>query len=154
MDDKTAKITAAILGGLLAVGLLGAGYFVSTTVLRGRMAGNAVTVKGFAERDVKADLALWTIGFSNTGGNLPDLYAKARADETAILTDLKSRGFDDKAINAQGVSLTDQAANQDRSKAVPETSRYTLAGTILVRSTDVARVDAATHALDASSARG
>jgi uncharacterized protein len=154
MDDKTAKITAAILGGLLAVGLLGAGYFVSTTVLRGRMAGNAVTVKGFAERDVKADLALWTIGFSNTGGNLPDLYARNRADEAAILTYLRSRAFDDKAINAQGVNLTDQFANQDRSKVTPEASRYVLAEIILVRSTDVARVDAATHALDELIAKG
>ncbi|MGI9170409.1 MAG: SIMPL domain-containing protein [Caulobacteraceae bacterium] len=148
MDDKTAKITAAILGGLLAVGLLGAGYFVSTTVLRGRMAGNAVTVKGFAERDVRADLALWTIGYSNTGGRLSDLYAKTRADEAAILTYLRSRAFDDKAINVQGVNLTDQAANQDRSKVTPEASRYLLAESIVVRSNDVARVGAATRGLD------
>src|SRR5262249_54060674 len=60
-------ISAAILGLSVAAGLTTAGYFVSQTMYKGRLASNAVTVRGFAEQDVRADLALWQIGFSVTG---------------------------------------------------------------------------------------
>ena len=58
MEAKSNPAAAAILGLLIAMGLAAAGYFVSTTLYKARLASNTVTVKGFAERDVKADLAL------------------------------------------------------------------------------------------------
>ncbi len=47
MAEKNNVVAAAILGILVAVGLAAAGYFVSNTVYKGRLASNAVTVKGW-----------------------------------------------------------------------------------------------------------
>lgn len=137
MNDKNQIFAAAILGVLVAAGLTAAGYFASTTVYKGRQATNAVTVKGFDERDVKADLALWQIGYSVTGGNLGDVYTRARADEAALVAFLAQSGFKPADIKSDNLAVTDLMANPYRSKDTSEGARYIVKSTILVRSNDV-----------------
>jgi uncharacterized protein len=145
--EKNIRAAAAILGLLVALGLAAAGYFVSTTLYKGRLASNAVTVKGFAERDVKADLALWQIGFSVTGGALGDAYARARADEDAVVGFLGQKGFDKADIRSDDLNVTDLLANPYRPKDASDSARYIVKGAILVRSDDVERVDGAARGL-------
>src|SRR5215467_10111574 len=97
---KNSKVAAAILGLLLAGGLSSAGYFISTTLYKGRLASNAVSVKGFAERDVKADLALWQISYSITGGKLADIYARSHTDEEMLVRFLVQKGFKSEDVKA------------------------------------------------------
>ncbi|MBU6506833.1 MAG: SIMPL domain-containing protein [Alphaproteobacteria bacterium] len=137
MTEKNNIIAAAILGILVAVGLAAAGQFVSNTVYKGRLASNAVTVKGFDERDVKADLALWQIGYSVTGGNLGDVYTRARADEAALVGFLTQSGFRPADIKSDNLAVTDLMANPYRPKDMSESARYIVKNTILVRSNDV-----------------
>jgi hypothetical protein len=148
MSDKGFRIAAAILGVLMAAGIAGAGYFVSTTLYKGRLAANAVTVRGFAERDVKADLALWRIGFAITGGNLPDAYRRSQANAAALTGFLAQRGFKPDEISPADLRVTDQMANAYRPKDLTPGERYVLNTTISVRTADVARVDASLHALN------
>lgn len=145
--DKNIR-AAAILGLLVALGLAAAGYFVSTTVYKGRLAANAVTVKGFAEHDVKADLALWEIGYSITGGNLADLYAQARANESLLAGFLIQKGFKAPEIRSENLSVTDLMANPYRPKDTGESNRYILKGTMLVRTNEVDLVERTRQALN------
>lgn len=137
MTEKSNVVAAVILGVLVAIGLAAAGYFVSNTVYKGRLATNAVTVKGFDERDVKADLALWQIGYSATGGNLGDVYTRARADEAALVAFLTQSGFKPADIKSDNLAVTDLMANPYRPKDTSESARYIVKNTILVRSNDV-----------------
>jgi hypothetical protein len=146
--ETNSKIPAAILGMLLAAGLAGAGYFVSTTVYKGRLASNAVTVKGFAEQDVKADLALWQIGYSVTGKNLADVYARSQANEKTLTDFLMQKGFAAGDVKAGGLRLTDTLANEYRARDAGDSDRYILNNSITVRSANVALVDSTTHALN------
>lgn len=148
MPETKLAAAAAILGLSVALGLAGAGYFVSTTISKGRLASNTVTVKGFAERDVKADLALWQIGFSITGGNLPDLHAQASDNEKTVVAFLIDKGFRRDDIKAGNLQVNDLLANAYRAEAVPEAQRYILRSVITVRSNDVALVDETTAALN------
>ena len=148
MDEKSRLPAAAILGLLVAIGLAAAGYFVSTTIYKGRLASNTVTVKGFAERDVKADLALWQISYSMTGGDLAQLYAQSSANEKTLTDFLVQKGFNRADIKTGNVALEDLLANQYRTNGVTADKRYILKNNISVRSTDVARVDTTTRALN------
>jgi hypothetical protein len=148
MSENNTTLDAAILGLLVAAGLATAGYFVSNTVYKGKLASNTVTVKGFSERDVRADLALWTISYSITGGNLTDLYAQSSKNGNAIVDFLGKEGFKKGEIKFGDVQITDLLANQFRQNNVAEDKRYILKSTIAVRSNDVALVDQATHALN------
>lgn len=144
--ERNTPIAAAILGLCVAIGLAVAGYFVSGTLYKGKLASNAVTVKGFAERDVKADLALWQIGYSITGGNLADLYSQASNDEKTLIAFLTARGFKQDEIKPDGVHVNDLLSNAYRPNNVAEAQRYILGDTITVRS-NVALVDQSTAAL-------
>lgn len=148
MDEKSRLPAALVLGFLVAIGLAAAGYFVSTTLYKGRLASNTVTVKGFAERDVKADLALWQISYSMTGGDLAQLYAQSSANEKTLTDFLVQKGFNRADIKTGNVALEDLLANQYRTNGVTADKRYILKNNISVRSTDVARVDTATRALN------
>jgi hypothetical protein len=148
MAEKNSVIAGAILGVLLAAGLSGAGYFVSTTVYKGKLASNSVTVKGFAERDVQADLALWQITYTITGGKLTDLYSQSSTDENLLNGFLTKNGFNKQDIKPGNLQITDLLANEFRDKTVPEAQRYILKNTITVRSNDVALVDRTTNALN------
>jgi hypothetical protein len=141
MAERNTTAAAAILGLSAAVGLTGAGYFISTTVYKGRLASNTVTVKGFAERDVKADLAMWQIGYSITGGNLTDLYTQSTHNENALVSFLTQRGFAKDDIKSGNLQISDLLANQYRPNNIQEAQRYILRNTITVRSNDVALVD-------------
>ncbi|MBV8536978.1 MAG: SIMPL domain-containing protein [Alphaproteobacteria bacterium] len=148
MFEKNTNLAAAILGVLVAVGLAVGGYFVSTTFYKGRLASNTVNVKGFAERDVKADLALWHIGYSLTGGNLADLYSRSSADEDTLIGFLVSKGFKKEDIKSGNLQVNDLFANNYRPNGVGEGQRYIIRNTITVRSQDVALVDQSTHDLN------
>lgn len=148
MDEKSRLPAALVLGFLVAIGLAAAGYFVSNTIYKGRAASNTVTVKGFAERDVKADLALWQISYSLTGGDLAQLYAQSSASEKTLTDFLAQKGFAKTEIRTGTVQLEDLLANQYRTNNIPADKRYILRNTISVRSNAVERVESTTRALN------
>jgi hypothetical protein len=148
MELRRDAAPAAVLGLLVCIGLALAGYFVSETFYKGRLASNTVTVKGFAERDVKADLALWQISYSITGGNLPALYAQSSANETVLVAFLSQKGFRKDEIKSGALQVNDLLANQYRGNNISEDQRYIISNTLTVRSTNVALVDQSTHAVN------
>jgi hypothetical protein len=81
-DRNTA---AALVGIPVALGLALAGWFVGNAIFRARATERYVTVKGFAEREVRADLALWPVVFTVTAPDLATL--QRRIDESAARVD-------------------------------------------------------------------
>ena len=73
-------LSSVILGGAVALGLAVGGYFIGHGLLKARSSERFVTVKGLAEREVKADLAIWPLVFAVTAD---DLVTCRRAPTTA-----------------------------------------------------------------------
>jgi hypothetical protein len=73
---KVLLIAASLMAGGVVVG----GYLLGDGLRRARMADRAVTVRGLAERDVTADLATWTISFTETGSELEPVRQAAEQD--------------------------------------------------------------------------
>ena len=74
---------AVLLGavGIISVAMIGSGYLLGDGLRRAKMAERSVTVRGVSERDVTADLATWTISFSEEGRELgrSTTWSKRRA---------------------------------------------------------------------------
>lgn len=124
----------------LAVGLGVGGWFVGQGVVKARTGDRYVTVKGVAERAVKADLVLWPLRFVATGNNLAQVQAKIEADTAALNRFLLSGGTKPEEMQLQDLQVTDLLAQAYRSG--PVESRFIVNRTLLVRSTDVARIEA------------
>ena len=65
-----AEGSIAILAVVAALGLSIAGWFVGHAFIEARRVDRFVTVKGLAERDVAADLALWPFQIVATDDDL------------------------------------------------------------------------------------
>lgn len=123
--------TAAIM----AVGIVAGGYLLGDGLLRAKEAERSVTVRGLAERDVTADLATWTIAYSDTGTDLAAVQAKVRADTRAIEEFFAGLGFAKGALQPTGAnvsSYTDEGV-----------TRYTVRQRMALRTDDIDRAQKA-----------
>ncbi len=97
-----------------------------------------VTVKGVAERQVTADLALWPIRFVATGASLSEAQDKARSSRDAIIAFLKLQAIDQDAVELQRLDVTDTRANPYQANNGEQ--KFIISQTLMVRSTDIARI--------------
>ena len=82
--DQTSRATA-ILGILLALGLIIGGWVLGDEIKATRLSDRYVSVKGLVERKVKSDLAIWPLTYKEAGDDLAALYAKTEADKKTVM---------------------------------------------------------------------
>ncbi len=137
-----------VLGLLLGVALVASAYILAGGF--GKIANNfgaiakpdrVVSVRGLAEREVDANLAVWPMTFSIGGNNLQDLQ-KDIVDKIAISKAyLVKHGLNEADYTVQAPSINDTALNYYGGEK-PKFA-YIARQTILVRSSNVAAVMAA-----------
>ena len=71
-----------------------------------------VTVKGLAEREVKADKVTWSISTNQMGNDLPTLYDNINTQTGKIKSFLTERGISADEITVNPPSVNDLEANQ------------------------------------------
>jgi uncharacterized protein len=126
---------------LIAIGLLGGGFFVGNGFYMSRMADRYVTVKGLAEKDVVADLAVWNIKLAATGDVLADVQANIERQRADLMAFLQSQGIADAEIGDGQLSVVDLMAQQYRQERA-EQSRFIINFAVTMRSNDVQKVKA------------
>lgn len=139
-------IPAAVMGGLLAVGLIGAGALVGQGVVNARVGDRAVTVRGLAERDVQADLAVLPLRFTASGEVLSEVQGRVDADLAMVRRFLTAQCYPADAVTLGRLEVADRRSREYGSQ--DGGPRFILAQTVIVRTTDVSRVQATTRALN------
>jgi hypothetical protein len=96
--------------------ILGLSLIVSAFLLRDgltdmRTGDRYVTVKGVAEKEVTADLALWPIRFAATGDTLEAARERMRASQSGVMAFLKLQAIEDDAVELQRLDVVDTHAN-------------------------------------------
>jgi hypothetical protein len=143
METAMKWIVSALL---LALGLAAGGWCIGHGFEAGRNV-RVVSVKGLAERDVKADLALWQLRFVRAGDQLADAQAAIQKDDAAVTAFLAGHGLGAGSIAFRDLEVTDRAAQAYGDGKYP--SRYIVTRTVMVRSADVDKVAAAYQASSA-----
>lgn len=137
-SDRGVGVAAGFLSALLvAGGMVAAGWFIGEGFQAGRAEQSYVTVKGLAEREVQADLALWPIKFQATGNDLALIQQEVELDLQTIGAFLDGAGFAPDEVQTQGLQVNDYGMGYGDSRPV---ERYAVVQTVLVRSGDVERV--------------
>jgi hypothetical protein len=135
-DATAGGLLAAVLAGLLVgAGVAAGGWFVGQGFIDARRSVRVVTVKGLAERDVRADLALWPMRFVATGNDLGAVRGEIAADEATVRKFVDGASLADVKVEVAGFEVTDAQAQLYRSG--PVESRFIVAETLIVRSGDV-----------------
>ena len=126
------RVVAALA---VAVGIATAGWLVGSGFVQSRLGVRSVSVKGLAERDVRADLAIWPLRFVATGNDLAAVRDKIVGDEAAVRKFVEDGGLHEASVEVTGFEVTDALAQIYRSG--PVESRFVMAETLVVRSADV-----------------
>ncbi len=118
---------------ILAAGVSLAGFLAGNGFARARSADRYVTVKGVAEREAKADLAIWPLSVVGADNSLTTAHTKLQASVTGVLQFLVKHGIDTSQVELTGFSVTDALAREYGPERLP-TNRYVIRQTVMVRS--------------------
>ena len=138
---------------ILAIGLIGAGFFPGYYYYQAKTNNNSVSVKGLAEMNVKADLAIWKLKFVTTGNELIPAQQKLSAQAEQINNFLQQHGFTPQEINIERIETNDLMATPYRSNDATS-SRFILSQTITVKSNNVSLVEETLPKTDSLIAKG
>jgi hypothetical protein len=104
--------SAFILGAFICAGLITMGSIISSSVLRFKEYERVVAVKGLAEREVPADIAVWPISFTAASNDLTDLYAAMEASTQQVIAYLLTSGFSAEEITKTAPVVIDKLAQE------------------------------------------
>jgi len=117
--------------GVLALGLIVGGYLLGNGLVRAKDADRSVTVRGLAEKDVTADLATWTIAYSETAFDLASAQAAIDNDSNQLRGFFKELGFPAEALQPTGVNVSQFTEDG--------ASKFTVRQRMTLRTNDITR---------------
>jgi len=132
-ETKGNRKFVIIAAAILAVGLIAGGYLLGDGLKRAHLADRAVTMRGLAERNVTADLATWTIGFTAQGEELGAVQAESDRDAATVIAFFRQAGFPAQAVTDAGGAVNQFYDTNRQANSVTVTRR------IQLRTTDVMR---------------
>ena len=138
MEGRKAWLVVA----LAAISLVVSAYVLGESLRSFRTADRYVTVKGLAEREVPADLAVWSLAVQATGNDLAAVQDELTADEASVRRFLGSLRFEDAALSVTPVQITDFEARGYGGQSPPP-ARYLAEKTLTLRTRNVEQVWAA-----------
>ncbi len=135
-----------VLGAMImATALVVTGWLVSNGLKDLRTGDRTVMVRGLAEQDAKANLAIWPIRFVATGNNLAETQGKIESDLEKVRQFLSAAGFPEENLSLQRLEVTDRLAQGYGQNNIRE--RYMIAQTVNVRTDNVDQVQAQSRRL-------
>jgi uncharacterized protein len=134
LQDSSFK-NYVVVGLLIGLGLAIAGISIGVGQYKARTADRYVTVKGLAEREVDADLAIWPITFKVTDNTLGAIHQQIEKKRKVIKQFLQDAGFEESQISFSAPKIKDLEAERYGNQVIP--FRYVAQSTVTTRSTDV-----------------
>ena len=141
MIQKLQDSRAVLLGAvaIFAIGLTTSGYVLGDGLRRAKMAEPTVTVRGVSERNVTADLATWSVDFSQQGADLAPVQESVDSQARNARAFFQRSGFRPDEIADSNVSVSRERPRGEEKG--PE--RLTVRRSIQLRTNDVMKARAA-----------
>lgn len=139
-SSSSSRLIAALV---LAAGIAGGGFLAGSGFARLRTADRTVSVKGVAEREAKADLAIWPLRLVVTDDDLVRANTALSRNAEQVRAFLAAQGLD-----STGTEVTVQEFSVQDARTMggfQNTGRYIIRQTLVVRSTRVDLVKTASQ---------
>ena len=138
---------------ILAGGIALAGVFVGVGVSQVRSTDRYVTVKGVAEREVRADVAIWPLHVVGADNDLAAAQARLARSIAGVRQFLARNGIDTTQVELTGFGVSDAQAQQYGGDRAPA-NRFVVRQTLLVRSSQPEQVRGAAQRIGELAAIG
>lgn len=122
---------------ILAAGIAVAGLALRSGIVAFKDRDRTVSVRGLAEREVKANKVTWPLIYREMGDDPAEIYHRMAEKNRLVVAFLKKGGVKDEEISLNPPKLRDSQADNYNERAL---YRYTATGVVTVTSTEVDRV--------------
>ena len=138
---------ALLLGaaGIFSLAMISSGYLLGDGLRRAKSAERSISVRGVSERDVTADLATWTVSFSQEGEELGPVNARVAQQGVAVREFFERAGFRLREISDSGVGFSRERITHDDGRAIE--TRVTVKRSLELRTNDVLKAKATNEKL-------
>ena len=133
---KNLRIEAVIV----AVGLVLLGWCLYLGLAKFATGERVVSVRGLAEREVKADYVIWPVVYKTTGNDLQAIHAEINRANGVISAFLRRNGVKPDEISVSAPQIVDLRADRYNAQAEGTRDRYNVTSVITVASHQVDRV--------------
>ena len=133
-------IKSILPSALIALGTVVAGFALRSGIVAFKDRDRQVSVKGLAEREVKADKVTWSLVYKELGNDPTEMYNILKQKNQTVVNFLKQGGLKDEEISVNPPAVTDREANDYNSTPAP--FRYKATSTITITSRNVEKVRA------------
>ncbi len=128
------RINYVVASLILAVGIVVLGFCVKSGLNSFSQNSRVVTVKGLAEKEVKADKVIWPIVYKELGNDLQSLYSIVDEKNKVVMAMLLKKGITADEVSAS-IDVTDLKADAYSADRSPY--RYRLSSIITVNTKKV-----------------
>lgn len=125
-----------IISLAIMIGLIGGGLAIGRALERFRVEERTISVKGLAEREVKADMAVWTLQTKITTNDLVEGSKLIEINQAKIIDFLKSNGIQEDEIFPQNSNVSDKLAREYGTENIGM-FRYIIEKSVQVRTNNV-----------------
>jgi hypothetical protein len=145
MFEQLQSSRAVLLGAvaIFSIGLTTSGFALGDGLRRSKMVQHrSVTVRGVSERNVTADLATWSVGFSHQGSELGPVQQSVDQQARAVRGFFQRAGFRPEEITDSDVGLRREQPTDSNGKPVGP-QRLIVSRSLQLRTKDVMKARAA-----------
>jgi hypothetical protein len=129
---------------IIAIGMALAGWLAGQGLVESRLGHRTVTVKGFSERLVKADIGFLPVRFNAVGPDLATARGLLEQSEQAVFRYLQGKGFSADDWEVTYVKVEDRATAYNAA-TTQRPNRFVLTEDLVVRSKDVSKLEQASR---------
>jgi hypothetical protein len=130
-----------LLGAALAVGLLLSALVGAHAIVRIKLAHQTIEVKGYAEKRVTSDWAVWRASFSVRSPALADGYRTLSEQRDRVLSFLGKGGLPADGVVTSAVDVSAEHRRNEKGEETDEVTGYRLTQGLAVSTGDVLLVD-------------
>jgi len=130
-----------LLGAALALGLTISAAIGAGALTRIKLSHQTIEVKGYAEKLVTSDWAVWTGTFSVRAPALADGYRTLSDQRAKVTSFLESQGLSPKGVVMSAVAMVTEHPRDEKGKETDEVAGYHLTQHFSVSTGDVLLVD-------------
>lgn len=139
MNEK--KSSFIYLGLILAVGFIIGAVIIGSTWRKVSRGNVTITVTGSASKEIRSDLAEWSIDYVAEAPTLTDAYAKLQVNSNKVKAYLVSKGISADKLKFSSIGTTTIYVHNDKGVQTDQVAKYKLSQDVSVESNEVDKID-------------
>lgn len=126
---------------ILSLAIIITGYHVSQLLVNGKALDREVSVKGLAEREMPADLAVWPLQITYAGNELTALQRSLDQAAVELQSFFTAQGFSASEISRGSTNIVDINSDPYRDPQRGSINRYNATADFTLRTSDIPKLE-------------